>query len=372
MDGFNSDYMNQEISKVTRENGLGSFNSRAAEALWGINYRANGVYLPVSTDQHGLTLFTKFDMNLQNGNITQDNHLTNLLTPDPLTYQRAVRAYLDPYGAIESGYGTPLVDNKNPFIPVLTNALLSVSGFPDNTLSSYVSPEGIMGEVWSVVDGVYRIRGSYNITTTFNNIEGGIIAKIFDTIGIYCENIMANKMKPYPWNEGGITMDNTTRIWRLILDPSRRFVRHIGYTGYCFPRVNPQGALFNFDSEQNFITDNQKISIEWQCVGAVYNDPYSFSVFNYLVEMFNPDLRIKNVANLHREGIRVVGEDRYYRVTPDNLEILTGYCYPLIHPNTQELTWFIEKSVFNRITGYNPNNNQLKESLPDNWVPPTV
>lgn len=360
--GITNNSLRTNLELITRLNGLGTYGSQAAENFYGINYRANGLFTPSNTDQQGLTLFTKPSLNLQSGNIQQVREMSTLLVEDPYTVQRGIRALLDPWGAENSNFGTPLVNNKLPFITVLTNTCSSLSGFPDPQLGTYIAPEGPLGETWGFTDGHYRIRGAYNLTATFNNIEGNIPLRLFDFWEMYQECVNGDIMIPYPWYNYQHRMDYTTRIWRLLLDPSRRFCQSITYTGGAWPVSAPMGALGDFDSSDNFQSSNDKISIQFQAIGAIYNDPIAPFIFNRTVELQNPDMRVTNYANCHQDaGLAIAGAKDYYQVATDQRDLLNFYCYPLIHPHTWELLWYIEKEVYHSLVDTSLGDARLAE-----------
>ncbi|UQT03154.1 putative virion structural protein [Serratia phage vB_SmaS-Totoro] len=346
------DTLRKNLDMVFRAGGLGSKYGQVFENFFGYNYRARGAVVAANKDQVGLTFFTKPDLNLHRDNVTQDRHLTPLISSNPITIPSAIRAYLDPNGSIDPafGYSTPLVNPKGAFISILTNGLKSLSGFPDNAVGTYTSPEGIMGEQWTMADGPYHVRGAYQLTASFTNMDGNPFIRLFDVWEAYMENIRTKKMAPWPRNRYRNCIDYTCRVYRLILDPTRRFVQQIAGTGYSFPTTNPQGGTFNFDNDDNYDRSNDTVTVQFNSVGAIYNDPLLIEAFNQTTAKFNPDLAIVNKSKLTREEIRVKSNN-YYRVTPEQRDLCNFYSYPLIHPCTYELCWFIEKDVYNRLRG---------------------
>lgn len=342
------------LDLVFRAGGIGARRAQVYETCFGYNYRARGQVVPGQRDQVGLTFFTRPDLNLYRDNLTQDRNLTDLITPASISYARAVRAWLDPNGSAnpDFDYSTPLVNPKAAFISLLTNTLKSLSGFPDNAMSKYTSQEGIMGEQWGMSDGPYQVRGNFQLTGSFVNIDGSPATRLFDVWGRYQENIRTKIMRPWSWNIYQNRMDYTTRIYRLILDPGRRFVQQIACTGYSFPLTNPTGGIFNFDADDNYDRSTDVISVQFDSYGAIYNDPIIIRAFNKVSAMFNSDLTIMNEANLASQDILIKGTG-YYQVTPDQRELMNYYSYPLIHPYTRELCWYVEKTVYNQIMGAN-------------------
>lgn len=340
------------LNLVFRAGGLGTRQAQSYEMLFGLNYRARGQVVSGQRDQVGLTFFTRPDLNLHRDNVTQDRTLTDLISANAITYPRAIRAILDPNGSADPNfdYGTPLINPYNPFICVLTNTLKSISGWPDNTIGKYTSNEGIAGEQWGMADGAYNFRGNFQLTASFVNVDGSPVIRLFDVWGKYMENIRRKVMRPWSRNIYRNRMDYTTRVYRLILDPSRRFVQQIACTGYAFPTTNPRGGVMNFDADDNYDRSTDLISIQFDCYGAVYDDPITIEQFNKTTAMFNPDLEITNKSVLNKNNIALKSSN-YYRVTPEQRDYLNYYCYPLIHPYTRELCWYISKEIYDIIMG---------------------
>lgn len=340
-----NDQITRNLEILHRAAGIGGYRAQAFEMLYGINYRATGIALPANTDQVGMTFYTKPNCNLQEENVTQDRHFSPLISRSELTYPRAIRAYLDPWGSENSGYTTPLVNNRQAFITALTNTVTSVSGFPDPIAGNFTAREGILGESYGMIDGIYEINGPWDMTSTFNNVEGGLIMNLFDTWVRYGSAVYQGTLMPYPWNNMMHRIDYMTRPYRFILDPARQYVQYWSAAAVAFPVNVPWGGVMDFDSNDNFSKANEKVSIQFKCFGAIYNDPILLDEFNRTVAHFNPDLKIANASTLYKEDIKLVSNS-YYKVTPDQRDYMNYYCYPLVHPYTQELCWYVEKSVY--------------------------
>lgn len=330
-------------NSISREQGFGELNSAVTNAFFGINHRGLGNAVPNNNDHYGLTFFTRPRMNLSYDNITAFRPLTNLLTDNPLTVQRAVRAYLDPdsgrraTGAIT----TPLVDPYNAFIPLLSNTLTSLSGWPDSTVDTYTSTEGMHREAWSMVDGVSLNRRTFDITANFRNVVGDPITLLFHSWMHYAACVYGNIMTPYPDMIIENEIDYNTRIYRLVLDPSRRFVQKIAATGAAFPIANSIGNAFNMSNEKPITDENNEISIPFRCIGVDYLDPILMLEFNKTVEIFNPYMK-DGVRGYNSMLVEVQAEDR-------NKFNYRGY--PHIDLETCELTWWVFADDYKRIMG---------------------
>ena len=106
-----------DLSRIYRINGFGDYKAQGFQMLYGLNLNVPSIRLPTATDQVGLTFMTRPDLNLHPANITQDRYLSVMNSSDELTYARAIRAILDPWGSQNNGYDSRLVNQKQAFIP---------------------------------------------------------------------------------------------------------------------------------------------------------------------------------------------------------------------------------------------------------------
>lgn len=320
-----------EVDIVSRLNGLGSLTSAQTNNLFGINHRGVGNPIPNNADNYGLTFFTRPRLNLSYDNISMVRMLTPLLSKDDLSIQRALRVLLDPDGQISSG----LVDPLNPFIPMLTNNLVSISGWPDVLVDTYTSKEGLHKEAWSMVDSVARNMGTYDVTATFRNIAGDPISLLFTIWVHYASLVYLGDLVPYPNMVLQNEIDYQTRIYRLILDPNRQYVQKIGACGAGFPVNSPLGASFDYTNNKPFNDNNDQLSIQFRCMGADYMDPILIKEFNDLVTKFNPSMRDESRGSIYR------------KLTKDETYYFNYQGYPRIDPYTFELQWWMPIEEYN-------------------------
>ena len=138
--------------------------------------------------------------------------------------------------------------------------------------------------------------------------------------------------------------DYETGIYRLLTDPTGRFVTKYGKT-IGIPSNNNMGAAMNFDVRTPFVTDANQINIQFECEGAEYNDPIIIEEFNNTVCMFNPDM-------LPTPGLSEyvpIGKDNMVKISRYELEIFNYYGYPYIDPITKELFWYVSIEEYQRV-----------------------
>jgi hypothetical protein len=153
---------------------IGSVDRAMGNNLYGINHRQTPGLVPSNKDTYGLTFFTRPQLNLQADNIRTERKFYSLLSKNELSMQRYIRCMLDPrlnvgvnvkhlasdsaredkvvytYPAVT----TPLIDVHQAFIPVLTNNLITLSGWPDVTAPVFESDAGMYKESYAQVDGL--------------------------------------------------------------------------------------------------------------------------------------------------------------------------------------------------------------------------
>lgn len=327
----------KNIDRISRESGLGSLSRALTDTLYGINHRRVSNPVPINTDNHGLTFFTRPMLNLSYDNIAASRLLHPLLTDDQYTLARYVRATLDFQGQLE-GVTTPLVDPKMAFIPLLTNSLISISGWPDMVVDTFTSQEGIYKEAYSQVDGVSRIFTTYDLTANFRNLAGDPITFLFMVWIHYASQVYEGRMMPRREMIVQNRIDYNTRIYRLVLDQTQTYVQKIAACGAAFPMATPLGGAFNYSSDEPFNHDNDQISVPFRCMGADYQDPVLVHEFNAVVAMFN-----KSMATVGQKG------NNYHKLTPAERNYFKNTGYPRINPETYELEWWVPGDVYNEL-----------------------
>ena len=322
------------LQRVLRSLGRGSVKSAYTEMLFGPNHRGAGNAVPMNNEQYGLTFFTRPNLNLSYDNIKFVRTLTPLLADNPQSIQRAIRAYLDPEGS-RRDYKCDLVDPYNAFMPLLENNLVSISGWPDIVVDKYTSKEGMYKEQYSHVDGFPNIYNAYSLSANFRNIVRDPITYLFYVWTQYSILVHEGTLDPRPSSILENEIDYNTRIYRLTLDPSRRFVLRMNACGASFPVSNPVGSIFNISSDEKYTNrDIDQVAIEFQALGACPYDPILIQEFNDVVEIFNP-----NMMNGRRQNV-------YKKIPSIYLPMFNYKGYPHINYQTSELEWWISTELY--------------------------
>lgn len=331
--------------------GLGDTLSAATLAYFGHNHRGMGNPIPRNIERYGLTFFTRPELNLSYDNIIQDRTFTNLMDEDQLSLMRAIRSLLDPEGSDgapsqsqvgkqgttvfgDYNYPSPIIDTRNPFMAILSNNLISVSGWPDPYVDTFTSDEGIQKEQWGMVDGVAKIYNAFSLNCTFKNIVDDPITKIFHYWTQYSSFVYQGLMSPRMRNLLNNRIDYQTRIYRLVTDITKTKVLEIAATGAAMPITNNLGRKFDFQNDRPYNDDLDQIQVQFQCFGAIYNDPILIWSFNKTQQRFNPGM-----SDSVREGLMV-------KLQGLEKTIFNYYGYPRINPETMELEWWVDKPVY--------------------------
>ena len=334
-----------EIDRISRGTGLGSLSDAYGLMLAGLNHRGLGNPINSNQDNSGIILFTRPDLNLSYDNLSSKRVMMNYASNNiEHTIQRYCRVALDPRGAKNYNIETPLFRNGNWFIPLLTNNLLSLSGFPDRVIETFTSTPGVRKEVVSMVNGMFNHYGEISLTANFRNIAGNPIPTLLSLWLEYCEAVFLGEALPYPHSMIDQRMDYTTRIYVLILDPSRRFVQSMATT-LGFPTVDPTGARFNFTGDEVMMQSSSQLSINFLCNGLIVNDPREIHNFNRRAAKFDPGMQILSVTN----GGKMTLKGDMYQLRGDEVKRGNYHGVPLIHPYTQELMWFVTKEEYEEL-----------------------
>ena len=342
---------NFSLDDLTQDTAVGPTGTAIANNLYGINHRQTPSAVPLNRDQYGFAFFTRPQLNLQTQNIRNLRWFLPLLTTDTVSYQCAIRNLLDP--RISEGWGgndaliSEFVDREQVFIPMLTNNIVSMSGWRDMLLPTFSAKEGLYREGWSIPDGNVVDYTIYDLSCSFRNTIGDPITQLFFYWLIYMAAVFEGVLMPYPdfllMNE----MDFNTRIYRLVLDKTKTRVQRIAATGAAFPVSVPIGGLFNFNVDKPYNDVNAEINIQFRCMGAIYNDDILIHEFNKAVGIFNPALR--NVTwnfDATRKRNKIISEDMVL-IDYDLLQLFNCRGYPYIDPATYELQWYVQRSIFN-------------------------
>lgn len=361
---------------------IGSLKQAITNNLYGINFSGVPGGIPFNEENVGLIFFVRPQLNLSSANVRNNRKIYPLLTTNAASMQAFVRATLDPrlaLGIIEEpiltqdltndspkGAGntskafTPLVDPENPFIPVLTNTVVSASGWPDIVQPTYTSENGVRKEQYSQADGVIDIFESYDVDVTFRNQVADPIIYMFYVWLVYQSSVVEGTMTPYLDFLKENELDYNTRIYRLVLDKSRRFVSKVFATGVSFPLTVPTSQFFDFNYNGDYYNAVKEFTIRFRCIGANFNDDILIDEFNRTVGIFNPGMRKLNneidkailsaMGGSSEEAQLEAAKASGLTKVPYELRDAANFrMYPRINTETYELEWYAKTELVNTI-----------------------
>ena len=326
----------QGVDSVFETGSVGSVSSAIGDSFFGINHRQTPNPISINRDLFGLTFFTRPRLNFSAENLRHSRLMYPLLTQNDKSIARIIRCLLDPNinkGKVPSpgnqGITSPFVDPQQAFIPILTNNLLSASGWPDVIAPLFEAPEGVYKETYALVDGISVDYSTYDIQANFRNLPGDPITRLFFYWVHYMSLVFRGEMVAYPDDIVTREVNYNTRIYRLVLDSTKTKVQKIGACGAAIPTVSPMGAAFNFESDRPYNNSNDQISIRFRCMGAIYDDPILLFAFNETVCMFNDSMRDGNRSR------------HLTKVPMQLLNLFNNNGYPRINTDTYELEWWV-------------------------------
>jgi hypothetical protein len=306
------------------------------DALRGFNHRQTPNGIPMNRDRHGYIFFTRPMMRMTTANLRKERLFNQMLSTNTSSYSYMFRCMLDPsYGGHNTdSLQSPLIDDDQAFIPMLTNLVTSATGWPDLALDMYQSHPGAYKETFGFVDDIAKNYTSFDITVNFRNIPGDPITGLFFTWCHYAAAVYEGQLNPYPDMIVNNEIDYMTRIYRLVMDQSNTKVQKIAATGASFPWNVPIGGSFNFANDRPFNDVNHNISISFKSYGAIYTDEILIDEFNRTVQLHNPT---------RADGTRT---SLYTKVPAEALNIFNNMGYPRINPDNYHLEWWVTNQMY--------------------------
>lgn len=335
-----------DVNQISRANGRGTATATLSSVLRGKNWLGSLPGAPKNDDSNGLIFITKPDMNLSYDNIGTNRELAPLLTQDSNTLPYAVKMSLDPWGAINRDYSSPLVDRMSAFIHLLDNTLTSCDGWPDYVLNEYISQPGKRGQQLILSRGIIDKYGKVDLSVGHQNIKGDPVNLIYNAMIQYRTKIMKGTMAMYPRNVAANRADYQSRFYRFVFDVTRRFVTQFTCNSVCFPRAAPLGAVMNYNINKPINEGYDEISNSWVGVGCWHNDPLVLREFNRAVVKFNPMM-----ADSRRSGVYTLVPHQYQKY-------FKFYGYPRIDTTTLEFQIWVDNGIYRTIlesVGIDPN-----------------
>jgi len=289
------DLMKEAVKKIGefsfRSSGSGGLNNQFQNFFTGIDKFKRNMLSP-NSEHSGMTFITRPKLNLTSSALRQSSKMLALDTQDVSDVQFMIRCLLDTRFArkelLSKAGQSPLLDMRNPFNIPLCNALVGVSGWPDIVLETNTTEGGFHSEDQTVPIGSDNLNKTYDLTLTFEDIQGGVIASIFDFWLESMRCLVKGIMIPYKEDIDENRLCFTVSIYRFVLDPTLKYVVKYAKATGCYPISLPTGGFFNVNENEVTKADCAKFSIPFKVNKIEYNKPEVLRDFNTLVERYSP------------------------------------------------------------------------------------
>jgi len=333
------------INDVLDGSEVNRFDKEISSTLYGLKSSGELPVLEKNNDVRGYVFFTRPQFNLTDENIRNIRQFYPLLSKDELSIQRFVRTTLDPRlqtGVVGPGSDLykdiirpcPLVDKGNAFIPVLTNTITSLTGWPDLVTPTYTTSAGLRKEQMTMVDGTFEKFDSFDLSAVFENFKGEPLSLLFQVWLMYPPLVFEGMMNPYVDFIGSNEFDYNTRVYRFIMDSTNTYIKKAAATGASFFNSAPTGKFFDYDRSKPMSDATGSINVNLKSDGAMYFDDIVLKEFNMVQTYFNREiedyLKDPETSNMVKVPKRLMKE-------------LDGRMYPIVDLETYELEWVISK-----------------------------
>lgn len=334
------DYSADDLFSAT---GVGSLDRAIGLNQYGINFSQAPTLVPRNKEQPGFVLFTRPQLNLQGDNIRNVRQFYNLMSNESLSKERLIRCSLDP--RLGAGYSylnteapiitSPLVDNENAFLSILTNNIMTLTGWPEEVMTFQRSKEDVYRGTHSQAQGVHMVNSSYTLSATFRNTYNNPIIQMMHYWIMYMSCVTTlGTLRPYPDFEAMDIKDYNTRIYHITLDAQAERVTGIFACGAASPASNSISQYADYNRAAPIVETNKDFTISFECDGMIINDPILFYTFNSVVSSFCPGMRDVN----RPWAMTKLGKyDRNY---------FRNIAYPRIDPQTSQFELYVSNDLY--------------------------
>lgn len=306
-----------------------------AAITYGFNHRGMPVAYEPQRDSYGLMFFTRPNLTLSPTNCMKDRRLAMLLTKERQNVQSWLRYTLYPDAQKNEGQKCPLVDNNQPWIPLLTNTVISASGWPGlNSSLATTSPDRFGSNVTFIDGSIKELRREFNVSVNFRNMQGNFSLSLFFYWAYTAALFQLGILQPDPRDLVECSKNYDTRIVRLVLDPMKKYIIDWAAADSAVIESVPKGESYNMESAGVYNSSHDEFTIGFRCNGYSPVDPIILREFNAVTVMFN-----KNMADGRRE-------QTYVQVPQAFLNQVNGEGYPWIDLKTLELQWWIDPNRY--------------------------
>lgn len=353
--------INNSLDDMLSSSAIGSVDRAIANALFGINHRNTGNLVPSNRDQQGYVFVVRPQLNMQKENLSNVRKLYPLLSDKSWSVDRFVRCTLDPRIQVGYSFNTKpvspenrayydsiglhpnsvpaincdLVDSRQCFIPLISNMVEKISGWPEAQVPTMSFEPGLFREKYVAVDGMMDDYSEYDIDFAFKGMKGNVLLYLLYIWTYYPTLLIGGQVARYPDYRSENRLDYTTRIWRLTMDESNETVSMLTASGASFWVTTSVAAFADYDRSTAVLNPAKEFTIRCKCMGFQYFDPILVQEFNTTVTQFNSEMG---------DGLR---DTEMIKVPKTWLRYFNFRGYPRINPSNMALEWYIDKTYFN-------------------------
>lgn len=337
----------EKIDQGMLSEGAPGYTSALINSVRGFRMVGRGpAMMPLSDNTIGLAFVTRPQLNLTDDAIRRSERLVNLYGVSPNSAGGIIRGWLDErWAAAHQPVG---VQNKLPFIPMLTTFLKTSTGFGDLQLQIKSSDPGMRDQVYQRVDSKLEENGIFTISQSYWNPRPSLIPALFQTWCDYISEVVSGDREVPPRDKYlfGNRIDFDCRIYHLQMNKDTEFLEQIFATVQSIPVSFPIGSQSNIDNTGNSLRSEGQddFNMQFSSQGMRFNEFGLIQSFNEHSYRYNPAIRPEN-------------RNRYYRMlAPNEYEAYASRAYPILVPVINErfkdngpsrsgikLSWWVEK-----------------------------
>jgi len=321
-DTIGGDMYSKLMDGVFKKSGYSGTNNQIVSCLRDIDRFQTNILAP-NYETSDITLMTRPILPLGSLSIRHDSFLSALDTKITNSTDFYIRCLLDGNWASDNAGLTskcPMYNPFSPWIPIVTNRITSISGFPDPILETKTTEGGYHQEDQTYVKGGTGLHRSVTLNLNFNDIQGGILIKLFQVWIEVMAQLRDGRMMSYLKYIDENKIPYSVSIYQFNLDPTKTYLTNWVKATTCFPVSVPLGAIMNKAENQRHVTSAGQFTIPFMCNYVAYNRLEHIAAFNKLTERYylmGSKERMEKIKNLeptlgnNYNGIPYIESDNY-------------------------------------------------------------
>jgi len=283
-----NDLLNEHIQKSIGNSKFNIFSSY----LSGID-KVKNTLIESDVSRQGYVFIGRPVLNLRSSSLRQDRILALIDTISSNTVAFYIRCMLDPIFSNKIEISniiehSNLLNNQLPFIPLLTNTIKTMSGWPDPVLNTESTEGGFFSENFTFAKGFDDLRKSVTLTLNFRDIQGSPVLSLFTIWFRFIHLVTRGIVLAYNKYIEERKMCYSCSIYRFVLDTSGKYIKYWGKATGSFPLSYPIGGYLNYDVTSPISNFGNDISIPFMVNAPEMMDPIILNDFNMWIKRFCP------------------------------------------------------------------------------------